>query len=141
MVTSASVDPKYLLVADAHQWAINKLAAGEPFQGLLVSNHPSGKKMTKYELATIEEALSRCEYELSGELADASEYAFVYAALSKEGEKLVPILVFRMEQRGAAAAVEFAQRYQLKKAFFTRELTFKALEDFRPMGAGLCWLK
>ena len=139
--SSPPADPKLLLVADAHQWAIIKVSAGERVQGLLVSNHPSGKKMTKYDLATTEEAIARCEQELSGELSDATEYAFVYDALSKQGEKLVPVLVFRMESRGAVAAAQFAQRYQVKKRFFSGKSYFEALEEFQPMAAGARWLK
>lgn len=141
MPSTTRVDPKYLLVAEAHQWATKKLSAGERFQGLLVSNHPSGKKMTKYELATAEETIARCEHELSTELADATEYAFVYDALSKQGDKLVPILVFRMEARGASAAAQFSQRYQLRKKLLSSKLAFAAQEEFQPMPAGPCWLK
>jgi hypothetical protein len=141
MPPSKSVDPKYQLVADAHQWAINKLSAGEHFQGLLVSNHPSGKMMTKYDFATVEEAIARCERELSNELSDATEYAFVYDALFKQGESTVPVLVFRMEGQGAADAAQFVQRYQVKKKFLSSTLAYKALEEFQPMAAGRRWLR
>ena len=88
MTESSTSDPKYQLVAEVHEWAINKLTTGEPFQGLLLSTHPDGKKMSKYELATTEAALARCEAELSSELSDATSYAFVYDALLKQDDKL-----------------------------------------------------
>lgn len=132
---------RYELVANAHEWAIAKLCAGEPVQGLLVSNHPNGKQMTKYEFETTEAALARCQAELSGELADATEYAFVYGALFKDGNDIAPVLVFRMEQRGAQAAAQFTQRYVLKKRLFSGRLEFRALEDFKAQPAGAPWLK
>lgn len=132
---------RYELVANAHEWAISKLCAGEHVQGLLVSNHPNGKQMTKYEFETTEASLARCQAELSGELADATEYAFVYSALLKDGNDTTPVLVFRMEQRGAHAASQFIQRYVLKKRFLSSRLKFTPLEDFQAQPAGTPWLK
>ena len=117
-----------------------KLCAGGTVQGLLVSNHPDGKKMTKYEFETTEASLARCQAELSGELADAFEYAFVFSAFLKEGNDRVPVLVFRMEQRGAPAAAQFTQRYLLKKRLFSSRSKFSPLEDFQAQPAGKPWL-
>ena len=135
-----ALESRYQLVADAHQWAIDKLIAGERFTALLVSSHPSGKKMTKYDLPTAEAALAACERELAAELGDAIEYAFVYDALLKSGDHTAPALVFRLEQRGAVGAAQFAQRYHLKKKVLARGLTFVPVEEFQPLSAGPAWL-
>jgi len=135
-----ALEPRYQLVADAHQWAIDKLVAGERFTALLVSSHPSGKKMTRYDLPTAEDALAACERELAFELGDAIEYAFVYDALLKSCDSTTPALVFRLEQRGGAGAAQFAQRYRLRKKLLSSALVFAPLEEFQPLAAGSAWL-
>lgn len=96
--------------------------------------------MTKYDLETTEAAIARCQADLSGALADATEYAFVYDALLKDKEKTVPVLVFRMETRGASAATQFIQRYRLKKTLLSRKPIFVPQEDFQAQGPGAPWL-
>ncbi|TWD73574.1 hypothetical protein FB547_12266 [Variovorax beijingensis] len=134
------MESRYQLVAEAHQWAIDKLVVGERFGALLVSNHSSGKKMTRYDLASQEDALAACERELASALSDANEYALVYDALLKSKEGTAPALVFRMERRGGAGAAQFAQRYQLKKKLLVGSVSYVPLEDFQPLGAGPAWL-
>jgi len=64
-----------------------------------MSSHLSGKKMTRYDLPTTEAALAACERELASELGDAIEYAFVYDALLKSGDRTAPALVFHLVER------------------------------------------
>lgn len=119
---------------------MRKLEAGEGFSALLVSDHTSGKKMTKYVEDSVEAALRRCEEELNGELGDALRYALVFDARTQIEGELKPMLVFQMEERGQEASVQFAQLYQLKKKFFSAALKFHPLEDFRAIGRGKPWL-
>jgi hypothetical protein len=131
---------KYELVANVHDWAKNKLCAGERMQVLLVSNHPDGKRMSKYEFQTLEEALDRCQAELAGDLSSAMEYALVYDAFLKDGENTQPALVFRMEDRESLVAAQFVQRYELRKGFFSSKTTYRPLHDFRALAGGPKWL-
>jgi hypothetical protein len=133
-------DPKYLLAADVHQWIVRKLVAGEGFSVLLVSNHPTGKKMTTYQRDTVEEALAQCRSELSSSLADATAYALVFDARTKIGNEMQPMLVLQVEQRGVGASTQFAQRYELRRKWLSSSKRYASLEEFRVLGRGESWL-
>ena len=141
MSTSQLSDPKYALVADVHQWIIAKLTTGEGFSVLLASNHPSGKKLTKYQHDSVEEALAQCKNELSSVLLDASAYALVFDTRTMVSHKLEPMLMFQMEDKPGRAAIQFAQRYEWRKKFLSKALEYKPLEEFRATGRGEPWLQ
>ena len=133
-MANKSSNPKYALVEVVHDWVKQKLEAGEGFSVLLATNHSDGKRLTKYTYDTVELALQRCEEELKNELADASGYSFVFDARTKIENKLVPMLIFQMEENGQGTSTNFSQKYEMKKRFFSTKLKFHAYEDFQPMG-------
>lgn len=133
-MANKSSKPKFTLVEVVHDWVKQKLEAGEGFSVLLATNHSDGQRLTKYAFDTVELALQRCEEELKSELADASSYAFVFDARTKITNRLVPTLIFQMEEIGQGTSTNFSQAYEMKKRFFSAKLKFHAKENFQPMG-------
>lgn len=136
-----SVKMEATLLADVHDWAAQKLVVDEAFTLLLMSIHPSGKKLTKYDLDSIDEALARCREELYGELSDATGYALVYQSNENEVVTSTPALVFQTELRGAGAHEQFMQSFQLKKKWFSKAREFVPCEDIKVVCHGAPWLR
>lgn len=127
------------LLADVHDWAAQKLVAEEAFTLLLMSIHPSGKKLTRYDLNSVEEALTQCREELYGELRDATGYAFAYQANANERMTSTPALIFQTELRGAGAHEQFVQSFRLKTKWFSKACEFVPCEDIRVVNHGAPW--
>lgn len=92
-------------------WLIRKIEAEEPFSAIVLSEHPSGRKGTLYQLDSVEEAFAKSEEDLKKHLSDAERYALVFDAWLID-VKRTPVIICRVEEQGMKSQYQFALPYE-----------------------------